>query len=297
MERPSRALRVLIVEDSETDSKLIVQALRSSGFSPSWERVDRPDALREALGRPGWDVLISDSSVPRLGIREALALGKTLAPGVPLIVVSGSITEEQAVAAMRGGAVDYITKARLDRLGPAVSREIGEGRVHVALSHWLVSRDESTRLRLASGVHDQFAQLLGALSHALDVVGKERGPARGVALSEARALADQAIEQARGLRALSDQASSAGGQAAREPAASRGSIPSDSPSPQLTPRQREVLQLVVEGHSTKEIAGLLKISVKTVESHRAEIMDRLGIRNVASLVQYAMRAGILPPRG
>jgi len=63
----------------------------------------------------------------------------------------------------------------------------------------------------------------------------------------------------------------------------------------LTPRQREVLKHVAEGRSTKEIAYELKLSVKTVETHRAQIMERLGIRDVAGLVRYAMRAGLVPP--
>jgi DNA-binding NarL/FixJ family response regulator len=63
----------------------------------------------------------------------------------------------------------------------------------------------------------------------------------------------------------------------------------------LTPRQREVLKRVAEGRSTKEIAFDLGLSVKTVETHRAQIMERLGIRDVAGLVRYAMRTGLVPP--
>lgn len=67
-----------------------------------------------------------------------------------------------------------------------------------------------------------------------------------------------------------------------------------APDP-LTPRQREVLKRIAEGRSTKEIAYDLKLSVKTVETHRAQVMERLGIRDVAGLVRYAMRAGLVPP--
>ncbi|HID21268.1 MAG TPA: response regulator transcription factor, partial [Planctomycetaceae bacterium] len=59
----------------------------------------------------------------------------------------------------------------------------------------------------------------------------------------------------------------------------------------LTPRQREILQLIAEGNSTKQIAQLLHVSVKTVETHRAQLMDRLGIYDVAGLVRFAIRAG------
>lgn len=63
----------------------------------------------------------------------------------------------------------------------------------------------------------------------------------------------------------------------------------------LTPRQREVLQLVAEGHSNKEIATQLNVALKTVETHRTELMERLGIHGVAGLVRYAIQVGLVPP--
>jgi DNA-binding NarL/FixJ family response regulator len=66
-----------------------------------------------------------------------------------------------------------------------------------------------------------------------------------------------------------------------------------SPLELLTPRQREILQLIAEGHSTKEIARILHVSVKTVETHRTQLMERLDIHGVAGLVRYAIRAGML----
>jgi DNA-binding NarL/FixJ family response regulator len=67
------------------------------------------------------------------------------------------------------------------------------------------------------------------------------------------------------------------------------------PLDKLTPRQIEVLQMVAEGHRTREIAARLKLSVKTVESHRGEIMKRLAIHDVVGLVRYAMRVGLVSP--
>jgi DNA-binding NarL/FixJ family response regulator len=61
----------------------------------------------------------------------------------------------------------------------------------------------------------------------------------------------------------------------------------------LTPRQREILQLVAERHSTKDIASILSISVKTVETHRAQLMERLDIHDVPGLVRFAIRAGLV----
>jgi DNA-binding NarL/FixJ family response regulator len=63
----------------------------------------------------------------------------------------------------------------------------------------------------------------------------------------------------------------------------------------LTPRQRQILQMIAEGRSTREIADLLHVSVKTVETHRAQIMERLGIHDVAGLVRFAIRAGLVSP--
>lgn len=61
----------------------------------------------------------------------------------------------------------------------------------------------------------------------------------------------------------------------------------------LSPRQREVLRLIAEGKTTKQIAQLLEISVKTVETHRAQLMERLGIHDVAGLVRYAIIVGLI----
>jgi len=67
------------------------------------------------------------------------------------------------------------------------------------------------------------------------------------------------------------------------------------PLDELTTRQREILQLIAEGQSTKEIAGILGISVKTVESHRLRMMDRLDIHDIPGLVRFAIRAGLVLP--
>lgn len=66
-----------------------------------------------------------------------------------------------------------------------------------------------------------------------------------------------------------------------------------SPLERLTSRQREILQLVAEGHTTRQIADMLSVSVKTVETHRAQLMDRLEIRDVPGLVRYAIRTGLI----
>lgn len=77
----------------------------------------------------------------------------------------------------------------------------------------------------------------------------------------------------------------------------QGKLPSDpsDPSDLLTPREREVLQLVAEGKSTKEVAQILEVEVKTAETHRTNIMKKLDIHDTASLVRYAIRKGLIQP--
>jgi DNA-binding NarL/FixJ family response regulator len=74
-----------------------------------------------------------------------------------------------------------------------------------------------------------------------------------------------------------------------------GPVPHHKPFEELTARQREILQLIAEGHSTKEIAAKLELSVKTVDTHRTELMTRLGIHDIAGLVRYAIRVGLVSP--
>jgi DNA-binding NarL/FixJ family response regulator len=64
----------------------------------------------------------------------------------------------------------------------------------------------------------------------------------------------------------------------------------------LTRRQRQILQLIAEGQGTRQIAKRLHVSVKTVETHRAQLMERLGIHDVAGLVRFAIRTGLIEPR-
>jgi two-component system cell cycle sensor histidine kinase/response regulator CckA len=122
----TRVLRVLLVEDSANDAELIVRELRRGGFDPTFERVDTREAMAAALEREPWDLIISDYSMPTFDAPRALALVRDRGLDVAIIIVSGTISEEAAVAALRAGASDFIVKDRLARLVPAVERELRE---------------------------------------------------------------------------------------------------------------------------------------------------------------------------
>ncbi len=121
----SGALRVLLVEDSATDAKLIVSALRQAGRTPAFECVETAEAMRGALERD-WDVVVSDWSMPKFSAPAALRILKEMRLDIPFIIVSGTIGEEAAVEAMRAGAHDFVLKNKLARLKPAVERALRE---------------------------------------------------------------------------------------------------------------------------------------------------------------------------
>jgi len=117
-------LRVLLVEDSEDDAKLLLRELGHAGYDVSSERVETARAMRAALDGHKWDLVIADYSMPRFSAPEALALLKKVGLDLPFIIVSGSVGEEIAVESMKAGAHDYLPKGSLKRLVPAIEREL-----------------------------------------------------------------------------------------------------------------------------------------------------------------------------
>ena len=122
-------LRILIVEDSEADAELLLRELRRGGYAPEFERVETPEALDAALARQPWDLIVSDNAMPRMNGLQALKLTQEKGLDIPFILVSGSIGEDVAVAAMKAGAHDYLMKGNIARLLPAIARELREARV------------------------------------------------------------------------------------------------------------------------------------------------------------------------
>lgn len=127
--RMTASLRVLMVEDSERDARLLLRHLHQGGYEVTSERVESAAAMSAALVSREWDLIICDYSLPQFNGTAALHLLKEHGLDVPFIFFSGTIGEEAAVTAMRLGAQDYIMKGDMARLLPAIQRELREAHV------------------------------------------------------------------------------------------------------------------------------------------------------------------------
>ena len=127
----TQRLRALIIEDSEPDAELLLRELKRAGYEVSYTRVETAAALRAALEQD-WDVVLSDYSLPGFGAIEALNILRASAEHLPVIIISGTIGEDTAVAGLQGGADDFLVKGRLGRLGAAIERSQREQRARTA---------------------------------------------------------------------------------------------------------------------------------------------------------------------
>jgi PAS domain S-box-containing protein/putative nucleotidyltransferase with HDIG domain len=146
------------VEDFERDAEMVLRILRKEGFEPDHQRVDDADDLRAALAAREWDVVVADHNLPNLDSLGALALVREAGLDTPFIIVSGSISDEVAVKAMRAGAQDYVLKDNLARLGPVVRRELAEAK----------ERQARRRAEKEMREHDILFRTL--INHAIDIL-------------------------------------------------------------------------------------------------------------------------------
>lgn len=123
---PGSHLRLLLIEDNADDALLLIHRFRSGGYNLDVLRVDTPEQTEAALRARSWDLVISDHDLPGFSAIAALGIIKQLELDLPFIIVSGAIREETAIAAMRAGAHDYLSKNQLERLIPAAEREVRE---------------------------------------------------------------------------------------------------------------------------------------------------------------------------
>ena len=145
-------IRALIIEDTEDDVQLLVRKLQEH-YQLDFIHVDSAPGLRAALKESVWDVVLSDHRMPGLDSFAALEIVKQSGLDLPFIIVSGSIGEDIAVAAIKAGAHDYLVKGRLARLIPAIEREL------------LAAQARSTQFQSEQRFRATFNQAAVGISH------------------------------------------------------------------------------------------------------------------------------------
>ena len=140
-----RPLRLLMIEDSDDDAALLLRELRRAGYDPVAERVDTVADLERALDEQ-WDIILCDYRMPMLDALKALSIVRGRSIDTPCIIVSGTVGEEHAVAALRSGAQDFVLKDKLTRLAPAIERELrdSETRIKHALAESTLKATEAS---------------------------------------------------------------------------------------------------------------------------------------------------------
>lgn len=167
-QKNNASLTILIIEDSEDDALLLASCFKRAGYQLEFQRVENAEAARHAMRNGNWDAILSDHSMPGFNALAALALMQELHLDLPFIIVSGVIEEETAIAAMRAGAHDYLSKDRLDRLVPAVEREMREtkNRAERRIALETVKDNEARFRALVSNIPGMVFQLLRQLDGA-----------------------------------------------------------------------------------------------------------------------------------
>jgi diguanylate cyclase (GGDEF)-like protein/PAS domain S-box-containing protein len=150
-------LRALVVEDSREDTDLLRLQLKRHGYEPVIERVETPDEMRRLLAEQPWDLVIADYSLPRFNAIEALSVLHEHDLDLPFIILSGTIGEETAVAAMKAGAHDYIMKGNAARLIPAIERELRD------------ASDRVVRRRAERALRENERQFRSLIEHSSDI--------------------------------------------------------------------------------------------------------------------------------
>ncbi len=125
----TKPIRVLIIEDSPNDTAVLVDELKKVYHDLFWHCVDRQESLIAALDNGHWDLILSDYEIPGFGGLIALSLVREKGLDVPFILVSGMMSESTAVLAMKMGATDCIMKVNLQRLLPAIERELRDAAI------------------------------------------------------------------------------------------------------------------------------------------------------------------------
>jgi signal transduction histidine kinase/DNA-binding NarL/FixJ family response regulator len=265
----ARNLRVLLIEDSENDALLMSHALRPA-FEPAVTRVATAEELQAALDQPGWDVVLSDYSLPRFDALKALQALQGRRLDLPFVVVSGTIGEERAAVLIKAGAHAYLHKGSLARLSAVVEREL-----HEAESRRARQQAEARAARQAAR--------LAALADASRAFA-EAGPAYRAVLDRVVRLIADMLDGSCALRLLDERAQSLPVVAAYHP---DRELVADIFAINTTPLRLD------EGPAGKVVASGQTLIVPVVE--QAQLLGSLPARFHEHLQRYRVYSMIVAP--
>ena len=192
--KPTETIHLLVVEDSELDYELLLAILGRdqalTGLRVRAQRVEDEAGMRAALAAGPVDAVVTDHNLPRFDSFAAIKTAKQFDEDLPVLVLSGEMAEDLAVTALHAGADDFILKARMFRLAPALRRSLqaaearrsarrqtlalaeSEAKLHALTQHLERVKEEERRL-IAREIHDDIGTTLTALKFELTRLARE----------------------------------------------------------------------------------------------------------------------------
>ncbi len=287
--------RILVIEDEDEIKDSIIDILKSKGFMTAGASNGRIGLQVAKKFRP--DLILCDVDMPELSgydflkeLRQFPDLGN-----IPFIFLTALSSAKDFRKGMNLGADDYLTKPfQVDELLAAIAARLRkQANLKVEIIYPTISKNQisqrqsSEKLRLTKRQHT-ILQLVTQNKPITELANE-----LDVSVDAAELLEDIAIRLNHRLNLNPQLDQTVPNQQDRQLQTTETDSAISIHEERLTPRQREILRLVANGMTTKEIAESLFISVKTVETHRGQLMDRLNIHDLAGLIRYAIRVGLI----
>lgn len=283
--------RILVIEDDDEIRAEIIDILELKGFVT--ESASNGRIGLEVAKKKHPELILCDVDMPELngyGVLKKLQQDPDL-EDIPFIFLTALSSMDNLRKGMNLGADDYLTKPlQIDQLLTAIATRLQKQAKSNNHKIGSITHSNTTSQQASARQISETSRLTPRQSRILQLVNQgkpivEIADELAVSIDAAELLADIAVRLNHRLNLNQNTEI--------PPQLPVAQIATSIPDERLTPRQREILKLVANGMTTKEIAESLFISVKTVETHRGQLMERLNIHDLAGLIRYALRSGLI----